>query len=266
MRPAAELRARVVAEAARRRPPTPDTGAHARAYAHAVAGLDVLLRTLAPAHWERPVVHAWDVRGTVAHLMAGDGVLCPAAGVAEALPVPAVDWAERSRRVLAANRETPYAEVHAMWRAQAHALLACPAAHTPDPAPVDYAGRDLTLGEAYLARGFETWLHADDIGRAVGRPAPEPADAVMPALVGLGVALLGTAETAARAALVLTGPGGTDTVLGDGPPAAELTLSTSDFCRLLGGNRTSRQIGVTVRGDRDHADLALATIAALAIL
>nr|WP_238783508.1 maleylpyruvate isomerase N-terminal domain-containing protein [Streptomyces monomycini] len=66
------------------RPGQVTPAAHAAPYAGAVACLDALLRELdhAPARWGTPVVHDWDVQGTVAHLVAADEVLAERLGLA----------------------------------------------------------------------------------------------------------------------------------------------------------------------------------------
>lgn len=277
----AAVRGRVVAEAVRRREPSIPTGPHARAFAEAFAGLDVLLRDLSSEEWATTVVHDWDVQQTVVHLMAGDGAVCAAACVPEAIRLPPYDgpfasmrefggpvgeWEGRSRYIMARHHGRPYRMSWHAWRAQARSLLKCRAARERDETPVEYAGRTLPLADAYLARGFETWLHADDIGRAVGRPFPEPSSEPMALLVELGVATLGLLKAEIGARLVLEGPGAVTVALGGGEVQAELRLSSPDFCRLLGGNRRTDEIAVVVQGDTETADAALAAVASLAIL
>ncbi|MEU8136971.1 maleylpyruvate isomerase family mycothiol-dependent enzyme [Streptodolium elevatio] len=277
----AAVRGRVVAEALRRREPSIPTGAHARAFAEAFAGLDALLRDLSSEEWATQVVHDWDVQQTVVHLMAGDGAVCAAAGVPEAIRLPPYEgpfasmqhfggpvgeWEGRSRYIMARHHGRPYRMSWHAWRAQARSLLKCRAARERDETPVQYAGRILPLADAYLARGFETWLHADDIGRAVGRRFPEPSPEPMALLVELGVATLGLLKSQIGAVLVIDGPGAVTAALGSGETSAELRLSSSDFCRLLGGNRRMDEIDVEVHGDPATAAAALAAVASLAIL
>ncbi|MEU4203240.1 hypothetical protein AB0B79_11555 [Streptomyces sp. NPDC039022] len=77
-------RGRLMAAARAARPGQVTPAAHAAPYAGAVACLDALLRELdhAPARWGTPVVHDWDVQGTVAHLVAADEVLAERLGLA----------------------------------------------------------------------------------------------------------------------------------------------------------------------------------------
>ncbi|WP_436773131.1 maleylpyruvate isomerase family mycothiol-dependent enzyme [Yinghuangia sp. YIM S09857] len=277
----AAVRGRVVAEALRRREPSVPTGPHARAFAEAFTALDALLRDLSSEEWATQVIHDWDVQQTVVHLMAGDGAVCAAAGVPEAIRLPPYEgpfasmaqfggpvgeWEGRSRYIMARHHGRPYRMSWHAWRAQARSLLKSRASRERDDAPVEYAGRTLALADAYLARGFETWLHADDIGRAVGRPFPEPSPESMEHLVELGFATLGLLESEVAAKLVVDGPGGATVSLGAGEPKAELRLSSTDFCRLLGGNRRPDETEVEVQGDPDTANAALIAVASLAIL
>ncbi|KAA6222595.1 maleylpyruvate isomerase family mycothiol-dependent enzyme [Streptomyces albofaciens JCM 4342] len=77
-------RGRLMAAARAARPGQSAPAAHAEPYAGAVACLDALLRELdrEPARWGTPVVHDWDVQGTVAHLVAADEVLAERLGLA----------------------------------------------------------------------------------------------------------------------------------------------------------------------------------------
>lgn len=263
----AAVRDRVMTEAARKRPPAERTAPHAQVYAHAVAALDALLGDLSPEEWTTPVIHDWDVHLTVAHLLAGDGALCSAAGVPEAHPYDAAqDWDARSRAVLARHTGKPHRETRDAWRDQARALLAAPAAHEPCDTRLSYAGAPMTLTDAYLARGFETWLHGDDIGRAVGRAVPEPLPETMPTLVALGLVMLRQVPGPPPVRVTLTGPGAAVTQYGAAPPHAELTMTASDFCRLLGGNRRADEITVEAQGDDGTVSEALEMIASMAIL
>ncbi|MDI2128223.1 maleylpyruvate isomerase family mycothiol-dependent enzyme [Yinghuangia seranimata] len=270
-RPPEHLRARTLAGLALCRTPAPPTAAFAAPYAHAVAGLDALLRDLTRAEWATPVVHGWDVHGTVAHLMAGDGLLCAGAGTPEAVHVPKAargDWGARTRYVVAVeNARSPHA-TWGSWHSQAAALLDSDAARHHRDIHLEFAGRHVLLADAYLARGFETWLHTDDIGRAVGRRVPDPEPETMPALVGLGTATLACTYPTPPAAttLTLTGPGATTTTLGTGVSTAEVTMTTVDFCRLLGGNRRAENLTIGTDGDPESATWLLQAIASLAIL
>lgn len=270
-RPPENLRARVMAGLVLCRRPAVRTAGFAAAYAHAVAGLDALIRDLAADEWSLHVRHGWNVRETLGHVFAGDGALCARAHVPELLPVPdqvAADWEARTRHVLSRQRSWTTVQVRNVWYEQARSLLHADAARFRNDAPVNHGGRLVPLSDAYLARGLETWLHADDIGRAVGRRVPGPEPETMPLLVRLGTEMLETAhprpERCAR--LTVHGPGSAELTLGSGPLDAEVALAGTDFCRLLGGNRAPDETPAETRGDPHAAAWLLREIAALAVL
>ncbi|MFD8570991.1 maleylpyruvate isomerase family mycothiol-dependent enzyme [Streptomyces sp. NPDC059639] len=264
------------------RPPVPRaTTAHAEPYAAAVAALQALLAELdrdAAASWHTPVVHDWTVQDTVAHLIAADAHLAARLGLppGTALPVadePAEDaedacwrdaWADRTRRQITHERGHAPGETVAAWRAQATALLGTEAARDPERAArvTTLLGIRLPLADHFLIRAFETWIHSDDIGRALALPVPPPPVGHLWRLVRLAVRLLGLAlgPQAPTVALTVTDEThSTEWILGaEGEPVrAELALDPVDFCLLIGGRAHPGTVPRGTGGD---------TAAALAVL
>lgn len=280
-----DLLARVLAA----RPAVPRTAPHAEPYAAAVAALQALLAELDPDAapdpdvWRTPVVHDWTVQDTVAHLIAADEHLAVHLGLPANEPPqgPAAPdgtgwrtaWATRTHRVIAHERgRAPHATV-ATWRAQAAALLATPAAHDPEVAalPAELVGARLPVADHFLVRGFEAWIHADDIGRALGRPVPPPPAAHLWRLVRLGVRILGIALGTAAEPVALTvtdADRSTEWVLGaEGEPIrAELALEAVDFCLLIGGRVAPHTVPMAARGDDRAVHAVLDEAARLAWL
>ncbi|MEV0322201.1 maleylpyruvate isomerase family mycothiol-dependent enzyme [Streptomyces sp. NPDC050658] len=260
----------------------PRTAPHAAPYAAAVTGLQALLAELDEhGPWGTPVVHDWDVHDTVAHLIAADEPLlrCVGAGRGGSVP-PAVDgtawravWAERTAELLAQERRRAPAETVAAWRAQSAALLATPAAHDTEAAgrSMTLMGVRLPLTDHFLVRGFETWVHTDDIGRALDRPVPPPLPDHLWQLVRLAVRILDRALGARAEPVALTVSGedrSVEWVLGsqDEPVAAELVLDPVDFCLLVGGRSDPAQIPRGVAGDEAAASRLLTRAADLSWL
>ncbi|MFD7667260.1 maleylpyruvate isomerase family mycothiol-dependent enzyme [Streptomyces sp. NPDC059788] len=224
-------RGRLMAAARAARPGQGLPAAHAAPYAGAVAGLDALLRELDgdPARWGTPVVHDWDVQGTVAHLVAADEVLAerlglapvteagtglgpvsgagpegfgpsagtgpggPAAGRAAGAGAPwELRWAARTHEVVAYEHTRPPAETREAWRTQAHGLLALPEAGDEQLAALatTLMGLRLPVADHYVIRAFETWVHTRDIGRALGRTVPSPLPVHLQRFLGLAVRIL----------------------------------------------------------------------------
>ncbi|WP_372346967.1 maleylpyruvate isomerase family mycothiol-dependent enzyme [Streptomyces sp. KL116D] len=274
----------ILARALARRPPVPRTGPHAEPYAAAVAALQALLVELTESglRWGTPVIHDWSVQDTVAHLVAADEHLAVHLGLpANEPPAPApaagdrwrTAWATRTQRVIAHERARPPHATVATWREQAAALLATPAAHDGEQAAraATLLGVRLPVADHFLVRAFETWIHADDIGRALDRPVPPPPAAHLWRLVRLAVRILGLAlgPQAPTVALTVTDAGRTtEWIVGaEGEPVrAELVLDSLDFCLLIGGRATPGTVPRSVGGDEDAARSVLDQAARLAWL
>ncbi|MFC7306656.1 maleylpyruvate isomerase family mycothiol-dependent enzyme [Streptomyces monticola] len=299
--PGPARRAPLLAAALRTRRVT-RVAAHAAPYAAAVSGLEALLREVASGAgeeagdddrgrrggdiWRTPVVHDWDVHATLAHLIAADEPLARHLGLpTSARPAATADteilagrgwreaWARRSAEVIAYEHRHAPGDTLARWRRQTGALLAAPAAHDPELAAraTTLLGARLPVADHYLVRAFETWVHTDDIGRALGRSVPPPPDPLLWQLVRLAVRILGLALGSGAPPVLLTVAGAgdeTEWVLGSeaDPVAAELVLDPVDFCLLVGGRQDPAQVPRGLAGDPGVARGVLDRAAALAWL
>ncbi|WP_307814047.1 maleylpyruvate isomerase family mycothiol-dependent enzyme [Streptomyces sp. N35] len=277
-----EVRGRLLASVLAQRPAAPSTAGHAAPYAAAVAGLQALLRELGEqGPWSTPVVHDWDVHATVAHLLAADESLALRLGLPGRAPrgAPARGlswrelWAHRTAEVIAHERTHSPAQTIAAWREQSAALLGAPQATDPELAAqaTTLLGVRLPIADHYVVRGFETWIHTDDIGRALGRPVPTPPDPLLWRMVRLGVRILDLALADDSVSVLLTVAGhGSDGewVLGseDEPVAAELVLDPVDFCLLLAGRYDPGEVPRGLAGDERAARSVLERAARIAWL
>lgn len=272
-----------LALALRTRPAAPRVAPHAAPYAAAVAGLQSLLRELdGHGPWSTPVVHDWDVHSTVAHLIAADEPLATRLGLDAHVPpsAPAPEgtrwedvWAARSADVIAYEQGRAPEETVAAWSARAGALLATPEARDSELASLatTLMGVRLPVADHFVVRAFETWIHTDDIGRALGLPVPPPPDPHLWQLVRLAVRILGMAlGSAAPPVLFAVTGAGTDAqwVLGseDEPVRAELVLDPVDFCLLVGGRYTPEDVPRGAVGDDAAVADVLTRAASLAWL
>ena len=263
--------------ALRTRPAAARVAAHAAPYAAAVAGLKALLPE-AEGRWTTPVVHDWDVHATLAHLLAADEPLAGRLGLDARVGLSAVDedtpwedaWNRRTVEVIAHEYGRTPEETAADWAAQADALLATPAAREPEPAlpAVTLMGMRLPVTEHFLVRAFETWIHTDDIGRALGLAVPPPPEAHLRQLVRLAVRILGLALGPTAPPVLFAVTGGAQWVLGsqDEPVRAEVTLDPVDFCLLVGGRYTPDEVPRGASGDEGAVRNVLERTASLAWL
>ena len=263
--------------ALRARPAAPRVAAHAAPYAAAVAGVKALLPE-AEGRWGTPVVHDWDVHATVAHLLAADEPLAGRLGIAARVPASAVPegagwedvWNRRSADVIAREHGRTPAETVADWAAQAAALLAAPEARVPELAAraTMLMGVRLPVADHYVVRAFETWIHTDDIGRALGLAVPPPPAGYLGQLVRLAVRVLGLALGPAAPPVLFAVDGGEQWVLGSGdePVRGELALDPVDFCLLVGGRHTPDEVPHRATGDEGAVRNVLERAASLSWL
>ncbi|QOV39204.1 maleylpyruvate isomerase family mycothiol-dependent enzyme [Streptomyces ferrugineus] len=246
--------------ALRTRPATPRIAAHAAPYAAAVAGLRALLPELAD-RWATPVVHDWDAHATLAHLLAADEHLAGRLGVDARVPPSPIEegtpwedaWNRRTADVIAHEHGRTPGETVADWEAQAHALLGTPEARDAELAAraVLLMGMRLPVADHFLVRAFETWIHTDDIGRALGLAVPPPPEEHLGQLVRLAVRVLGLALGPTAPPVLFSVTGGAEWVLGseDEPVQAELALEPVDFCLLVGGRYAPETVPRGQTGD-----------------
>jgi len=273
----------VLALALRSRPALPRVAEHAAPYAAAVAGLRALLREVDDGHgpWGTPVVHDWDVRDTVGHLIAADEQLAVRLGLETHTPPPRITgdtpweeaWNTRTADVIAYERTRDPQETVDAWAERAAALLATPEARDPERAAhaTTLMGVRLPVADHFVVRGFEAWIHTDDIGRALGLAVPPPPDAHLWRLVRLAVRILGMAlgPTAPPVLFAVTaGESSTEWVLGSEDEAVrgELVLDAVDFCLLVGGRYTPDEVPRGMAGDEDVVRDVLERAAALSWL
>ncbi|MFJ8105095.1 maleylpyruvate isomerase family mycothiol-dependent enzyme [Streptomyces sp. NPDC096132] len=264
------------------RPAATPVAAHAAAYAGSVASLTALLPHVYGRwgydRWKVPVVHDWDVQSTLAHLVAADEQLALALGVdAQVPPSPAEDgepwgayWDRRTADVIRHERRHSPERTRAAWAAQCAALLATPEAHDPERAAraVELMGMRLPVADHFTVRAFETWIHTDDIGRALGIPVPPPPAAHLERLVRLAVSVLGQALGPAVPPVRFTLTGIDEWTLGagTGPVRAGLVLDPVDFCFLAGGRSAPDAVPHTATGDAAAVRDVLERTASLAWL
>ncbi|MGP4010430.1 maleylpyruvate isomerase family mycothiol-dependent enzyme [Streptomyces sp. 4N124] len=246
--------------ALRTRPAASPVAGHVAPYAATVAGLRALLPEL-EGRWATPVVHDWDAHATVAHLLAADEHLAVRLGVEARVPPSPIEegtpwedaWNRRSADVIAHEHGRTPQETVADWAAQADALLGTPEARDAELAAraMTLMGMRLPVADHFLVRAFETWIHTDDIGRALGLAVPPPSQEHLKQLVRLAVRVLGLSLGPTAPPVLFSVTGGEEWVLGSDadPVQAELTLDPVDFCLLVGGRYTPEAVPRGETGD-----------------
>ncbi|WP_158294211.1 hypothetical protein [Kribbella sp. VKM Ac-2568] len=222
-----------------------------------VAELDRLLSRLSQPQWLLATGPHRSVRDLMLHLRSNDELIAAAAGLD---PSGQGDLPSES-------------DIRLSWRGQAAAILDVVARQGAGVLhrQVRLAGRmgiASPVREALIQRGFETWIHAEDI-RATLRLAPQtPSAQQVSDIVNFALRLISAAmESAGRAhpykamRVVLTGVGG-GTRLVDlsaasptpGTVVVELSLPAVSFCRLLAGRLIAPSAEVEIDGDSSAAN------------
>ncbi|MFB6521821.1 maleylpyruvate isomerase N-terminal domain-containing protein [Streptomyces sp. NPDC056401] len=289
------LRSRVLEDCLGKRPARIPVPVWASPYDTETARLDALLRDFGDSEWHTPVRLKWfeeerrqsrrtTVAGVIGHLLAVDGLVAAALGLDDPLGRDAsVDTpAERTERFW---EDSPYPttrRVREPWREQGHTLVRTVsfAGRGVAELDVDYGPFALPLGDAFLERAFECWVHAVDIAEAVDYPYGPPSAPHLNRMIDLAARLLPAALAWRRRAglaapprgLVAAGApgrtlhleiegaggGGWDIAL-DSPAAkpspdhtvARIALDGAEFCQLAAGHISPEDAAVGQNGDRE---------------
>jgi uncharacterized protein (TIGR03083 family) len=251
----AHLRPRVLAAALARRPSRQRLS---EPYERQVDELATLLSELDTWQFELALPRYGNVRGVIEHLAGNDGLVASDLGLAS----------------VGAAGAGPQ-----QWQEQARGLLRGVQSEASLDQPVRMAGRTpqwRPLRDALVQRAFETWIHADDVRRALGRPSRPPPPEDVSTVVALGVRLLplalqslGRDRPGQRAALQLAGasPASWSVPLAsDDTAGVEVVALRADavaFCELMASRRDPAEFAYEADGDRAAAVDLLAAAATL---
>ncbi|WP_435612218.1 zf-HC2 domain-containing protein [Streptomyces sp. bgisy159] len=219
------LRTRVLDGCLDRRPPRIPVPEWVAPYDAETARLDALLQDFGDAEWHAPVRLRWyegeatrrrrtTVAGVIAHLLAVDGLVAVALGLADPLHQgagtadtggddPVATPADRTERYWKEARFPHTRSVRGPWRDQTHAIVrtaSCADGGAGELGVAFGAGVELRLRDAMLDRAFECWVHAEDIADAVNYPHGPPAPRHLNQLIERAAGLLPDALAARRRA------------------------------------------------------------------
>ena len=239
---------------------------------------DALLDTVGDDVLDVLTFNGLTVRELVIHLAAMESAVASTIGRPTAPDVTEPDIERRTAELVERFRDRPLRDARALWRASVDAVRQW--------AVVESSARDVPLfgltfsrDSLLVTRAFETWTHADDIRRALGRPeAPPPAEVVqrmadlsittMPAALEVA----GRAHPGKTARIVLTGDGGGDWLIPFGfaevgeTPDVVLTADVVAWCRCVSERMAPDALPRQVEGDPALADDLAAASSAFATL
>jgi uncharacterized protein (TIGR03083 family) len=248
------------------------------AFLSETARFDALLHTLPDDAFDVLTFNGLTVQELVIHLAAMESAVAAAVGRATAPDVSEDDIERRTSAFVEKFRDRPRREVRMLWRDSVN-LVARWAEDAPSGKRVRVFALPFSREAILVSRSFETWTHADDIRRAIGRPPSPPPPPVLHRMADLSVmivpASLEMVERAHRgktARVVLTGEGGGDWLIPLGfseasaTPDVVLTADVVAWCRCASERLEPDALPRDVEGDPALADDLVAASSAFATL
>jgi uncharacterized protein (TIGR03083 family) len=281
--PPPALRTHLLAAARVRGPAGPRTGDGALALFGDLADrLDAVARGLGAGDLGAATANGLSVRDLLIHLAAMESLV--AAALTETIPpvVASEEIEARTAAFVEVFALRPLDEVRTLWRESVDTILAWGAAGHPQGF-VPWFGQELPRDIILTIRAFETWIHTDDIRRALGRPLEPPRPSQLHLMATFSIeslpawlVLADRTHPGRVARVVLTGAGGgswlvnlgaEETAVADDAPAdVTLEVDVVDWCHRIGERITTDAIPVRVLGDAALATDILESASVLATL
>jgi uncharacterized protein (TIGR03083 family) len=279
--PPPALRASVLAAArARSRATAVTTDELTRIYLRETRAFGALVPTLAAADLAARTANGLSVRDLVIHLAAMETMVAEGLGHGASILDAGTDVEGRTATFVEAFALQPIDAVLAIWREAITGVTEWAATGTPTGL-LPWLGIEVRRDTLLVSRTFETWIHANDIRRAVGRSLEHPPAAQLHRMADFSMRnlpawldVVGRGHPGRTARVVLTGPGGGSWLVpltSDGSRAVEaadvvLELDLIDWCHRVGERVSTEAIAVRVTGDAALANDVLEAASALATL
>jgi uncharacterized protein (TIGR03083 family) len=248
-------------------------------YLNETARLEALLDTVPQDALDVRTFNGLTVHELVIHLAAMESSLAAALGVPTLPDIVESGVEARTAAFIDRYRDRPVRDARALWRESVDAVRRW----AVDPAHADshfhWLALHLSRDSMLVARSFETWTHADDIRRALGRPLEPPDPRSIGRMAHLSVTAMPAALEVARRAhrdktarVVLTGDGGGDWLIPMGfgeaaePPDVVLTADVVAWCRVASERLAPEALPREIEGDAALADDLAAASSAFATL
>ncbi len=268
-----ELGARVMAAARARRAPGysvesgPVAADAAEVYREGTDLVAAALADLPDEGWHRTVApYPWSVHDLLSHLLAAERYTAARLGVpgVGALPAPEDDdHSTFADATIAAERLRPPTDTLADWWDVVGRVRAVARPGAVPQRAVAFHGLAMEAPTLLVVRGFELWIHAEDVSRAMRTAGAIPSAPALRSMAELSVeTLVPMALPAVRTApaaqlrVILTGPGGGtwNLRLGEGQASAMLVLDVVDYCRHAARRHGRAELQVDIEGDAELAE------------
>jgi uncharacterized protein (TIGR03083 family) len=241
---------------------------------------DAVARSLSPADLGAGTANGLSVRDLLIHLAAMESMVAASVtGTAPAV-VDEVTIDARTAAFVEVFALRPLDEVRTLWRESVDTILAW-ARSGATTGYVPWFGQEVSRDVILAIRAFETWIHTDDIRRALGRPLEPPRPSQLHLMAEFSMESLPTwlvladrARPGRVARMVLTGAGGGSWLVPMGPGAADpdtppdvtVEVDVVEWCHRIGERVTAGDVVVRVSGDETLAGDILEAASVLATL
>jgi uncharacterized protein (TIGR03083 family) len=277
--PPERLRTSVLAAARARSAPDADADGTVDLLRDLTDRFDAVASGLTPADLGAATANGLSVRDLLIHLAAMESMV--AASVTGAAPpvVPDVEIETRTAAFVEIFALRPLDEVRNLWRESIDTILDWAAAGATHGF-VPWFGQDVSRDVILAIRAFETWIHTDDIRRALDHPLEPPRPSQLRLMAEFSMeslptwlALADRAHPGRVARMVLTGAGGGSWTVPLGPgtdanaePDVTVEVDVVDWCQRVGERIAAETIAVRVSGDLTLAADILESASVLATL
>lgn len=225
------------------------------------------LRDLPHEGWAQPVQpYPWSVHDLLSHLLAAERYTAAQLGVpgVAGLPDPEDDdHLTFADPTIATERTRPPADTLADWWEMVSQVRAVARPGTLPERPTSFHGLPMDASALLVLRGFELWIHSEDIARATDTPVAIPSAPAVRSMAELSVATLvplalrlAPQARASEVRVVLTGAGGGTWNLtpDDGREESLLVMDVVDYCRYAARRLGRAELRVDIEGDVELAE------------
>jgi uncharacterized protein (TIGR03083 family) len=239
-----------------------------------------VVATLRPEDLAVRTANGLSVRDLLIHLAAMESMVSEGLGTPVTTIEAGTDVEKRTARFVEALAVRPVDDVLAIWRDGIDGVLQWAATGAPRGL-LPWLGVEVQRDTLLISRAFETWIHADDVRRALGRPLEPPRPADLHAMADFSLRnlpiwmeLTGRAHPGRTARVVLTGAGGGSWLVPMGGDATteeaavdiELEVDVVAWCHRVGERVGTDAIAARVEGDAALARDLLEAASAAATL
>jgi uncharacterized protein (TIGR03083 family) len=276
--PPPELHHTVLDAARARRSARTDDDPFLAVYRNVTSRFDAVLDEMTDESLDVRTFNGLTVRELVIHLASMESTVAQVIGRPTVPDVTELDIDRRTAIFVERFRARLLREVRAVWRASVDAIRQWFVGEPPDTS-VHVFGITVSRDSLLVTRAFETWTHADDLLRVLGRDLEPPPPSTLRRMADLSVTsmpaaleVVGRARPGKTARIVLTGDGGGDWLIPFGlaevgeTPDVVFTADVVDWCRCVSERLAPEALPREVEGDPALADDLAAASSAFATL